>query len=1118
MEKEEKIKRKYYLKDKLFADKCFDDDEIVKLICNSGNYMITAEGGSGKSYISNIWSKALKAYGYRRITAQDIIIGNVNSLVVDNTIIDNLDEISNEDGKKIISNITQRALKNIIIFSRPESVINNENPRFTIITFKNEGNRNPRYEQYGSDVNPFNNLERAFRLTQKVESIEFEYLSIVAFKLLSIGEIHAIEEDLKEITRKFNFHNSSSVNIDLLIEKEIFERNGEIIFFRNKTIASFFVIYFLKKFAHIKNSYLSFFNNFNSQVAFTETGNILKKMGENGLKIAWNLIKNNDFIFPFIQYFSEADGLDAIFKFGATSELKDDFTNVIIRAQVFVSNDSFFKGSFYVLDWDCDIWNSTDFEKYFRAINVSIKLPESRFRANNLFLSWAKRVLTISGNKADEKRVRKLVSTIDWNQQIDSQRDRAWIIDRYVWGIARINEIKANNYENYIGPIESALNFFIKFMAIDEFLELLRAVGYKKANYLIYDSKNFDDIYSFLITIYERGEVDDFIRLWLSIRGDSRFNKRILEKISVTEFIKIASNAPKLREIWEKTILLDRQTHNEIIAKVSGSGSEFQIRRLIRTETENIKIPSIKIDILELRKNIKELKYKPYIERNKLLGRNETKVIDFETNGILHKKTIDHVLEQIWKKYDEPHRDYQYLTLWTDPLIQIISKFRKIEEFELHPKMLLFLNCINSNDNSHWKNNIDNKNRKNFIVNYFSKIENFKEIIDDKDDSYLHEFIIEIISNMKKESDINSAIELLYKNALQDWWYFVYLHFNEYSAAKKAIDEFSWAPKNLYEFISENDKTKLYKFKHMTTLIEIKKYIMELLSSNFTILKNEKSQFTTVEWYDHFIFRSYSNNYDDQMLNLLYENQMIDWYVSEFTKAALGWLTNSEKDLSYSIMVHLYKICYFLNISRKNELINSFIESAPDRQKEILKKSWYSISREFPGGSKVLNISELYRYLNDDLNQIEFYSLFEREVLPIIADIACQTKLRLGNKTTETKIHDEINKILPDILIKRYSIIYQPESNPFVPSKPRKRIDFILTKNSKAIIVELKTLNSIGTNIEFSTQLNNYSQNKLMPSSNCVIVFSLEKVGKRRENNLTNIANSQNFDLKIIEI
>lgn len=1121
MEKEKIYKRYFTLHEPNEDDRVYIDDEIIEIIRNNGNFMVVSDGGNGKSFISKKWAEILNEDGYRRIIAQNIDLTKLNEQIKDKTIIDNLDEINIGDAKKVISHISQMAINNVIVFSRPESVVNDKNPLFRKISFKNERNVNPRYEQYGAKEDLFNDLNKYFTETASISRVEREFLSLLSFKLLSIGRIDIYKEDLYEFVRIFNFNNSSTVDIEDLKKRDIFEfsNDDEFVFFKSKTIAAFFSIFFFKKFAHIKNSYLSYFNSFYSQAPFVETGTMLKKMGEQGKKLAWNMIKNNDFVFPFIHFYKETDGLDEIFKYGSKIELKDEFTLVAARTQTFISNDEAFGGSFYFSDYEAEIWKSMDFKKYFNIMQTSIKDAQSLQRVNFLFLNWAKHALIKTKNLKDYKDVKILAKELKNQSWIGERKSRSWNILGFAWEIHAVDKILKDDYINYIGPVESTLRFFITFGLVDKFIELLNKVGYKKVNYFTFDYSNDTKVLEeFIFSIYEKGWKEEFIRVWINLNADEFLNERVLEKIGEREFVELICYWYNRKKSRDGRFAFASDKYKKIMSSTKSLEEGNSVWFAIREVTVPPVLETIPIDVLSLKNNLKNFNIEPYIDKINSNRPNKTKLINFYCDFKIPESFLNNILDKIKKKFEDREMDNDYLTWWADPFLQVISKFKTITKNDIHPAMMLFLNTLDREDKTHWSLDITSSERKEMIISRFSQISNFEQAVRDHDSIHLREFIFDILNNMDV-NDRNTAIGLIFEYSSSiDSWSELYLRYNNLENSKLAISRFNWEPKNLYEFFADTNKSELYKYKGNLPKTLIESMVKDLLNSMFTPFKKEKKEFYTVEWYDHFFFGHHSDIYDDRLINLLFENKMIDWYIPLYTKKSIEWLEKyGDLSICYQIIQHLYKLTYLLSQASAKTMINDFLASVPMNQIENAKRAWYSISKAFPEGQKELNINELYRYLNDDLNQVEFYSLFEREIVPIIDDIAKNTFVKFGLKTTETQIHEKINEILPEILIRKYSIIYQPESNPFVPKEAKKRIDFILTKNSKAIIVELKTTRSIGKNGDFSKQLSNYSQNKIFPTTNCAIVFENDVIRKRRESTLRGITRSQGFNLIILK-
>ena len=119
----------------------------------------------------------------------------------------------------------------------------------------------------------------------------------------------------------------------------------------------------------------------------------------------------------------------------------------------------------------------------------------------------------------------------------------------------------------------------------------------------------------------------------------------------------------------------------------------------------------------------------------------------------------------------------------------------------------------------------------------------------------------------------------------------------------------------------------------------------------------------------------------------------------------------------------------------------------------------------------------------------------------------------------ETTMSNIILKELPEILIKKYGILLQHESNTY-NHKNNKRIDFILSKNDKYLFIELKSSNdSRLTNIDkMKEQLNGYSNSYNLMSYNLLIIFEVHKLQLKTRDKIKDIAIANNFQSHFINI
>lgn len=181
-------------------------------------------------------------------------------------------------------------------------------------------------------------------------------------------------------------------------------------------------------------------------------------------------------------------------------------------------------------------------------------------------------------------------------------------------------------------------------------------------------------------------------------------------------------------------------------------------------------------------------------------------------------------------------------------------------------------------------------------------------------------------------------------------------------------------------------------------------------------------------------------------------------------------------------------------------------------------KKWYTIlnGNTLVKNEKKVNLNQMYRYLNDEVDHHEFQFLFETTIINYIENIVRDFYLNNADiQISETNIHTEISNKLPKILLDRHSIIYQQESNPYVGFHSKKRIDFILSLPHKYIFCELKTIKSISIK-KLKEQLHSYSNGIIVNAARYLLIFIDDHADKDKFPDIQKVASSFNFKIHYI--
>ena len=1114
----------------------FTNDTIIHYLKNNKNlYIVLADGGMGKSFLSKEWSKKLE---YTIIKSQNAKEKDIQ----DGIIIDNLDEVHIDKANEIIEWVIRNNIKNIIIFSRPETFT--QNKLFTSISFKNEGNIIPRYEyDYKIKNNLYSDFELYFSNTLKIDENEFDFLSILSFNLMSSGVININRYDLLEFIRKYNINNSSSIKIQTLIDKEVFENNKDEIYFKNKTIPSFFVIGFLKKFAHIKNSYLIKFQDFSSQVTFKETVKMIKNMGTEGDALSWDLINNNHFFFMFLPKNEQSIGLDKYFEHGSNFLTKKQFTEKLAIIQILCSNDKVFNGSIYY-GLNAKELKKVDFSLYISLIQKGISNLKRRFLCILMFLDNFKNKC-INDKELYEMKINcisKMDKTIKKYSDIKLTTPNTYNATLYVLGLTSIKNISINNYQRYIGPIEYAIQYAIIFQN-KKALKLIEYFDYKKR---IYDINNYK-IENFVVFLLKQ-TVNKIIKTLKILNLDISRNDYIIGKIGIIKIIKYIKEWDyriENKKIINDLIKISPSVYNEIKKNENDYLFNFNmgqifwpniIQKIKKEKIHNIDFLILKEDIISTFRN-KNLKYiEKYKEKN-FYG-HYSKIIKINNNNNNNNSTINVITSFSYKNLiyllESKELSLHWLKQLIDLTLQIILELDNnfLNENKLHPLIIFVSSNIErkrerdfniESDKREWFNEIESEYANKEIIKYLSNYSNLEYIVKQHQDYMLPKYMKYIINNMDDEH-IKKTIKLLNEWGTKDLWYGLFADYYIFTEAQEAIKGMEWKPENFLSYIQNEGKMKAWKLLNKENIDEIKKEIQNLFKQEFVILnKKRNNSGYSIHWYDNFFlhFRDEYSMIIKKTIFFLVEKGLIEYFFQEFKYFI-------EKNISKTNYLELFDrfFDWLICLSKADKKINSektlkeILIKYPDF-KENIENIWFYKTGTLINYKKYnnFNISNFYRYLNDDLTIREFRSLFIREISTEIEKIAKITLEKKGSSKLETNIQKELLLKLPQLLINKYGILLQPESNTYNMTNT-KRIDFIFSKNDKYLFVELKTskdsrlydLNKI------NTQLNHYNNSYNLLSYKILIIFKVHNMKLQTENKIKESALANGFETLFITL
>ncbi len=1145
MKNNKELKRKFWFKDKIGI---LDNKEIIDYLKNNKNlYVVLANAGMGKSYLAKKWSKKLN---YKLIKAQVIREKDVKNKII----IDNLDEVSLEKSNEIITWITRKTVSkknidNIIIFLRPERFFPKK--LFTKIYFSNQEKINPRYEKFEIKKNTYKEFEKYFLENLEINEIEFDFLSVLSFKLMSLGVININKYDLMEFIRKYNINNSSSITISSLRDKKIFKEfnnDDDEIYFFSKTIPSFFVIAFLKKFAHIKYSYLTKFKNFSSQVSFKETSQMILKMGQEGEKLAWNLIKNNDFFFMFLQTHGRTNDLDQFFKYGAKSSSKKDLTEKLAKIQIISCDDKDFNGSIYYNLDSKILLKKIDFNEYMSLINYAIKDSQKKYLALLMFLNNFKNQCV--NNKKLYKEKIKLIKNDETKKIINKLKEENIAQDHYynstlyAFNLIELEKISTKKYINYYGPIETTINFLVTY-DYEKAFELIKHFKYEK---FILPSKydkniNLDGFINFLIE--KKKNIHKILKIISMAKLNSEKNDIFIKKIDIKNIIEnIAILEDFDWKIWE--IKIGNNLYEKIKEEINQTNYWYVFKEIFSTrktkqkeikENTNVKLSDLKNDVLLTfqNKNLQHIEkyqnfqanffYKP-IKKIKILENNE----DSNLIASVFYKKLKSLLNQ--------KHNINGLTTLIDFILQIIILLDEnfFDKNQFHPLIILVSKDVIERRNQRFDWSYENENYnewykkikidkdKTKIIEYLSDYDNFKNIMIQKKDYLIWEYIKKAIKKMNKKN-IGKVITLLDDYLIfEDLKYEIFAnYYNEFDKAKQIIKKMKWNPKNFSECISYKGKMKTWKLINNDYETKIQKNILELFKEEFTIFRKNKSYLEGRQWHDYFFH--WNTEMIRKTIDFLAENNLVKFYFDQLKSFVNEKISSNENDIKTIIWIFfdwMISISYVETIETKISSIKEveyMLEKYPKYENYILN-IWFRKTGELiaPKITTNFNISNYYRYLNDDWKIIEFRNLFIERVIPKIQAIA--QKIWKNDKSKfETKMQDKISSKISKDLANEYGILLQPESNTYNIYDNRKRIDFILSKSDKYLFIELKTLKNSGLNLKkLNDQLKNYEDSYGLLKIKLLIILENNNLKNETREKIKQIAKANDFETCFVKI
>ncbi|WP_420330724.1 hypothetical protein [Mycoplasma todarodis] len=1126
----EELDRVFNIKE---SGKTFTKETIRIFLKNTNkNILMIAQGGMGKTY----FSKKISEYSNKKIfKSQEIKRNDICS----NIIIDNLDEVPLEKAQEIITWVTTSKSEGVIIFSRPETIsyqidslikiefktVQDINPRF-LFDFKIKG-KNKLYQK----------MENFFLSESKINEFEFDFLSILSFKVLIEGKIHMNKYDLFEFTRKYNFNNSTHISIQDLIEKDVLTNkfNDERVYFKSKTIPSFFVICFIKRFAHIKNSFISYFNNFGAQISFKETAQIINMMDDEKLDLKWRLIQNNLFFFMFISVQEWSDELTEILTYGSERVTKNKFTKLISRLQIMCSNDIHYDGTLIFYD-SKKIMESIEPEEYISNLQSGILNKTKAKKAVYSYINTLK-LLAIKEKKFFTQ-LKSIVKKIKWEEfQGEYPTGERWCkVIEYIFNKTSINNIKIEEYSNYAGPIETATHFLMIYNK-NKALEILKYFKFTK-----YSTYEKDVLWNFIEWMLHNEEFESLTLFLLTQGLDHKTNEKIILKVGPQKFSgylkKIHDNYQRdIEKIYKKYDNYAIQISSEFFEeyfdwKYYQLFEEVEMKEWIQLRDSQIE-QTVLIPFTELKErvlsfnnsNIKEL-------FNKYDNKPLKRIVELKVEGEVSEGFIKQILEKIKKIFSES-TNFHKIIKNTEPILQILFKLGwEPDVKEISPFLLVYIPYIKLNqsqfsnkfeEEESWYSELNETMINQKVISYFKKKENFAKMATFKNQYALNK----IITPLLREIDFpekEEFITLLPHTNDSLFWNVYNEYFYNSKKSKERSKQLEWIPLNLYQYYQFKDKTELL-FKNEKVDVEFfKKLVCEMLKSDFSFLKENINKVQTVEWYDNFFETWRSKSVYVSLVNDLIKFGLIEWYFSLLKERVYKEIQKGNLQLVVPLFIeNLISFSYISgeqHIQKKMEINELMEEVATENEKRFIKKIWLIKTGEILNPkfkNKQFQIDDFYRYLNDDQTLEEFNQQFKMEIFPLIEEIA-KNQYKVSKRSFETEVHEKITKDLPEMLFRKYSILYQPESNAFNPEE-NSRIDFILSKMNKYLFLELKSsTDSRLSGKKLTEQLFKYQNKYRLRCINTLIIFNINKMGSIKRRRILKKAWASNFEVLFVEL
>ena len=1104
MNTNEEIKRVFSFPKEENKQERFDDDEIIEYISKEEDrFMVVSQGGMGKSYLARKWSKKLN---WNIFKAQEIKQENIDNEII----IDNIDEVPQERMKQIFNWINSKSIKRIILFSREANIKQYENA-FTIINFTNEDKKVPRYDiEFKINKISYEGFEKFFEEKKQIDSLKSDFLSILSFKLLTEGLININKYDLLEFIRRFNINNSSKIRIEYFIDKEIFRKEkNDMIYFENKSIPSFFVIRFFKKFLHIKDSYLIKYQNYISQINFNETATIINKLPKaERLEIKWKLLKNNNFFFLFLK---EQNELTDVLIYGAKISSKKNIAKIIAKIQITCWKDADFpykSGPNIDLKKD-ELWKKIDLILYIDLIIFGISDSLSK---KIIILDLMMQFEDVSEEKKKifysiEQRSKKII-----NIKNDAIAETYHPIE-YNLGVRKLNEISKDYLMSWYGPVEGTTEFLIK-NNFKKAKEIIEYFNYKKPLYI--DDEKIDS--QFIKEIIKQKDFK-FLIGYLEIRRvkeNAKYNEEILKKIPDNIFEKIIEMTFHERGQYISRIKISKKFYEEKMKKYDPLFFDNIFYYEKSKESKEIDKKERMQDIYKYLETGQECFIFKYTKNwssliagatLKEISRNELEIINKKINSIIENK-------------------FQTNYNWNIPII--IDTLLENEIKDIHPLLLLKRN----------KKSTITSHQKKQIIEYLNDYKKFEELL--KNFHLIHlvavgaEYLFKEIENEKTNTFFkiiyevyNKSIEYFYL-----WNDLCFKYFDDCEYARKIAEKIKWHPKTLENLSMKNTNFCLWYKKNKESKEKneklFKNIIQEFCNSDFRILKGYSFLGTyTLNWYDQFFGEPpLSYNPIKETSIFLHKEKLTYFFYERLKKRYKDEINNGLKFLpAFPCFVDwTLSLCFFDNKINFEKEMKWFTEKYKEDETIIsqinqilLSKTGKLIMKK--GNTQKFKILNFYKYMNDDMTIYELLFLFKNQIQEDIKSAGIDELQKNSSDSLEKRIQKRIRETCESKWMREHGLLTQHESNSY-NIKNEKRIDFILTKNNKFIFVELKHSKDTRLTQEekLSQQLQNYDDSFHLLSKRVLVILLQHNLQTKTKDKIEKIADANSFEVLYIDI